>query len=117
MQYGDKRLALALPLSLPLDPSQGQNQGLGVNNSSNTSSSSTTGQGHKQDSNPNPTMLTLWRRNLAMIIANKSSDWRSQVASLGDRLMKDPIQRVSVSVGVRERKASTFLTNLNLFPL
>ena len=52
-----------------------------------------------------------------MIIANKSSDWRSQVASLGDRLMKDPIQRVSVSVGVRERKASTFLTNLNLFPL
>ena len=39
-----------------------------------------------------------------MIIANKSSDWRSQVASLGDRLMKDPIQRVSVSVGVRERE-------------
>ena len=91
MQYGDKRLALALPLSLPLDPSQSQGQG--VNSSSN--SNSTISQGQKQD--PNPTMLTLWRRNLAMIIANKSSDWRSQVASLGDRLMKDPIQRVSGS--------------------
>jgi hypothetical protein len=32
------------------------------------------------------TIITLWRRNLAMIIANKSPDWRALIGALGDRL-------------------------------
>jgi hypothetical protein len=35
------------------------------------------------------TMLSLWKRNLAMILANKSHDWRVLVGALGDRLLRD----------------------------
>jgi hypothetical protein len=48
--------------------------------------------------NPNPTSLgdnkslsvqSLWRRNLAAIIANKSSDWNKLVSSIGDKLLNE----------------------------
>jgi hypothetical protein len=32
------------------------------------------------------TIITLWRRNLAMIIANKTPDWRTLMVALGDRI-------------------------------
>ena len=41
-----------------------------------------------------PTVLTLWRRNLAMILGNKGTDWKALVISLGDRLMKSSNEQV-----------------------
>lgn len=34
-------------------------------------------------------LLSLWRRNLSMILANKGPDWRALVVALGDRLLKE----------------------------
>ena len=41
-----------------------------------------------------PTVLTLWRRNLAMILGNKGTDWKALVISLGDKLMKNTNEQV-----------------------
>ena len=68
-QNGEKRLSLELPRgTTPLT-------GTGTDGS-------------------DPTVLTLWRRNLAMILANKGTDWKALVTSLGDKLMRDTNEQV-----------------------
>jgi hypothetical protein len=38
--------------------------------------------------------VSAWRKNLALIIANKSPDWRAMAVALGDQLMKTEGEKV-----------------------